>query len=161
MNWIGAMLTVFASYMCGIMLSRGQAERVKTLESLLRLFLFMKLQIVTRRYPLYRIFSEFDDRLLKENGFLELIGRQKNITKTLWNEAIQLLTLDNETGNMLLSFGDGLGSVTLDEQIKQIDAASAYLSDALDRQRARLPEKQKSIRAVCLLMGLAAAIILL
>ena len=94
MNWLGALLTVISSYICGAMLANGESERLVAFDSMIRLLTYMRRRISTERLPLYRIFSEFEDGYLEEIGFLKGLRTSRRDLDLLWQNApFFLLTL--------------------------------------------------------------------
>lgn len=161
MNWLGAFTVTAASYALGVLLARGEGERLRTLDSLISFFSYMRRRMSQERMPLYAIFSEFEDAHLEGKGFLPVLRSHKNTSKLLWPEAVKRLSADAEIHKELLRFGESLGSLTLDMQLKRIDSVISFLASAREDLRESLPAEQKSIKTVCLLAGLMTAIILL
>ena len=73
MTWLGAALSVCASYFCGVTLAKTESERLMAVDSLLKLLSHMKRRISSERLPLYKIFSDFEDDFLESKGFLHLL----------------------------------------------------------------------------------------
>lgn len=161
MNWLGALLVVTASYLCGVSLARDEGNRLKTLDSLISLLSYMRRRMSAERVPLYEIFAEFNDGFLEHNGFLDILRSHRHGIALLWHQAVSILPVDAEIKNELIRFGNSLGILPLDEQLKRLDALISFVSDKRSELRASLPDKQKSIKTICLLLGLMASIILL
>lgn len=161
MNWLGALLTVISSYICGVMLANSETEKLRAFDSLIRLLTYMRRRIFTERLPLYRIFAEFEDGFLENIGFLECLRSSRRGLETLWQNAVKLVPIDKEAVNELSHFGESLGALPLDEQIKRIDTVNTFLTEKKAALNGTLYQKRKSIKSVCLLMGIAIAIILL
>ena len=161
MIWLGAFLTVVSSYLCGIMLANGESERLWAVESLLRLFTYMHRRISAERLPLYRIFVEFTDEYLERIGFLDRVRSSRHGLESVWQSAVLLLPTDKEVFDELFRFGESLGILPLDEQIKRIDITCIFLNEKRAKISGALQQKRKSVKSVCLLMGIAIAIILL
>ena len=113
------------------------------------------------RTPLFAIFSDYNDAFLEENGFLDILRSHREGLTGLWNDAIKHLKLEKETERECLRFGESLGQLSLDEQITRLDTLSDFLTERRNELQKSLPDKQKSIKTVCLLLGLVTAIILL
>ena len=161
MNWLGAFLVVIASYLCGITLSKDEYDKLNTVESLMDLIAYMKRRMSLERLPLLRIFFEYDGRSKKIDRFLtELRSYNVRIDKA-WKNAVLLLSVDENTKKELIRFGESLGLLALDEQIKRLDSISSFLEAKRKELTDSLPARQKSIKAVCTLIGLMTAIILL
>ena len=75
--------------------------------------------------------------------------------------AVEGLSIDIETKNELFLLGESLGRVPLDEQIKRLDSCETALIKCRDREKDELPNRQKSKKTFCLIVGLMIAIILL
>ncbi len=161
MNWVGALILVFASYMLGVLLADSEKEKLKTLDSLISLFSYMRRRINGERMPLYRIFAEYEDEFLVKCGFLKILRRHRNRLDVLWRESVALLDAEEEIRRELYIFGEGLGSLPLEAQIKRIDVCLSVLTDVREKTASELPARQKSRKTVCLLIGLMTAIILL
>ncbi len=161
MNWLGAMLVVCASYVCGITLAKDEGNSLKTLDSLLNLLSYMRRRMSLERMPLFDIFSDFNDEYLEKIGFLKIIRSHRNGLTALWSDAISTLSIDEETKREYLRFGESLGSLPFDEQIVRLDSLSVFITEKRNELRISLPDKQKSIKTVSLLLGLMTAIILL
>ena len=161
MNWLGALLTVISSYFCGSVIAKGETERLNAIDSLLRLLTFMRLRMLCERMPLFKIFSEFDDGFLDSRGFLKLVRSSRSGLNVFWRNALSTLPLDKDVRDELLRFGETLGGLTLDEQISRIDALISFLTERQSALKGALRQRKRSIRSVCLLMGIALAIILL
>lgn len=161
MNWLGALLLVGASYICGIVLAKDEGESLKSIDSLLLLLSYMRRRMSIERVPLYAIFFDFNDSYLESKGFLKIIRSHRDGLPMLWRKAVVTLPSDDEVKRECIYFGDSLGTLSLDEQIARLDALSAFLSEKNNALRISLPNKQKSIKTVCLLLGLMTAIILL
>ena len=161
MKWFGAAIIIIVSYLCGNLLSSEENKKLVCLDSLIALLGFMLRRISSERTPLYEIFVSFSDAFLEERGFLPLMRSHRGETNRLWIEAIDLLPLERETQNELARFGTDLGRLNLDEQEKRIMACTDMLVYERDKLKSILPAKQKSIRAVCLLIGVMTAILLL
>lgn len=161
MNWVGALLVVCASYICGIALAKDEGNALKTLDSLLTLLSYMRRRMSLERIALFDIFSEFHDEYLEKIGFLKILRSHRNGLPTLWSDAVLTLCVDEETKREYLRFGESLGSLPLDEQIVRLDSMTVFITEKRNQLRESLPDKQKSIKTVSLLLGLMTAIILL
>ncbi len=161
MKWIGAAMIILASYLCGEMLSREEKKKLSAVESLISLLSFMQRRITAERAPLYEIFASFSDGFLEQTGFLPLMRSHRTETNRLWSDAIMLLPLENDIGKELSRFGNELGRLALDEQENRIAICLDMLSAERDRLKSILPAKQKSAKAVSLLIGAMTAILLL
>lgn len=161
MNWLGAVLLVGATYFLGARLSEAERDRMKTLDSIIMFLTYMRRKMVYERTPLFDIFSRFSDRNLEKNGFLPCLRSHCSDLGMLWSKAIALLDFDLQISGELKYFGESLGGLPLDEQIKRLDSCLEALENKRDSLQKQLPSKQKSIKTVCLLFGLMTAIILL
>ncbi len=161
MNWIGAIALTLCSYTAGAMLAAGEKERLFTLEALVSFLCCMRRRIYGERIPLYRIFAEYENERLEKCGFLPLLRSQRAMLGSVWRQAVELLFIENGVKRELCLFGEALGSLPLDEQLKRLDGCIAMLEGARNSAAKTLPEKQKSTKTVCLIIGLITAIILL
>ncbi len=160
MRWIGALLLISTAYLFGSIWSGEEKKRLTTVDSMLSLLKYMKRRMLSERKPLFAIFCEYEDGFLEKTEFLSIMRSNRN-SKLAWSNALQTLTLDEDIRQELLLFGNELGELTLDSQIKRIDAAVAVLEDKRKMLSETLPQKQKSVKTVCLLSGALLAIIML
>lgn len=161
MNWIGALLLVTASYFGGTLVAHREGDRLSALDSLISLLSYMHRRMSAERTPLYELFSDYGDAFLENAGFLPALRAHRNGLPAVWRDALKTLPLDREDRAELTRFGENLGMLTLEEQIKRLDACRELLGESRGKLRETLPAKQKSIRTVALMLGLTAAIILL
>ncbi len=161
MNWLGALLVVVASYLCGITLSRDERDKLKTVESLIDLISYMKRRMSFELVSLPRIFFEYDGLFPKTQPFMTELRSRTDRLNIAWERAVSRLCVEEDTKKELARFGDSLGRLTLDEQIKRLDSLYAFLLDKKKSLADLLPARQKSIKAVCTLIGMMTAIILL
>lgn len=161
MNWVGACAVVLASYYCGVLLAKADGGRLRCVESLIGLMGYMRRRMAGERQPLYRIFSEYSDEYLDESGFLRAVASRNADVSELWIACLPMLDLDEREREELSLFGESLGKLPLDEQIKRLDICISALASSRESLKSTLPAKQKSTRTVCLLFGLLTAIILL
>ena len=161
MNWVGALLVIIASYLCGFALAKDEGNGLKTLDSLLSLLTYMRRRMNSERIPLFEIFSGFRDEYLEKCGYLDIIRSHRNGVSSLWNDAVSTLYVDEETKREYMRFGESLGNLPLDEQLARLDSFCEFITEKKNKLKSTLPDKQKSIKTVCLLLGLMTAIILL
>lgn len=161
MNWLGAVLLVGAAYFLGVRLSDAERDRLKTVDSVIAFLTYMRRKMVYERTPLYDIFSRFSDPYLEKLGFLPCLRTRRSGLGELWGNALAFVDVDPRISGELGYFGESLGGLPLDEQIKRLDSCLEELKNESDMLQKQLPSKQKSIKTVCLLFGLMTAIILL
>lgn len=161
MNWLGAFLLVGATYFLGTRLSDTEREKIKTLDSLIAFLTYMRRKMVYERTPLYEIFSHFSEPYLEKCRFLPCLRSHCRDLGILWSKAADRLDVDSQMSGELKYFGESLGRLPLDEQIKRLDSCLEALKNERDTLQKQLPSKRKSIKTVCLLFGLMTAIILL
>ena len=161
MNWIGAMLLGFSAYWIGVGLSRQEGEKTKALESLIAFFDYMKRRMTAEKKTLNEIFSTFDDPYLKNKGFTQALCGSRCSLGDLWQNACRMLPLSDLAKKELCFFGDELGKLSLEDQLARIEICKKALLNELEVLRTSLPKKQKSIKTVCGLCGVLAAILLL
>ena len=161
MNYFGAVIVVASAYYVGASLAKREGDRLSTVDSLLLLFACIKRRVELERLPLYSIFSSFRDEHLERSGFLPILRSHRAGISDLWREAMTCLTVDAEISGELLRFGERLGSLPLEEQLRQIGSCCVLLEEKRKALRASLPPKQKSIKTVALMLGMTVAIILL
>ncbi len=161
MKWIGALLFVLATYLFGTKLSKDEEERLLSVDSLIKLLTYMKRKINSERTLLFELFSSFRDEYLERVGFLEEINRNRNPSEDKWESALSLLSFEIDIKAEMIRFFSELGTLQLEDQIKRIDYILSVLSERRDVIKKELPDKQKTIKTVCLLAGMLTTIILL
>ena len=161
MNFAGALITVAVAYYCGLSLARYSGEGLKTVDSLISFFGFMRRRIVSGLMPINQVITEFSDKHLEKIGFLPVLRAQNANFSVLWEGAFGLLELNKELYSELLRFGRDLGKLPFDEQIISLDQCIELLEGERARIYKELPQKQKTQKTTCLLCGLLTAIILL
>lgn len=161
MKWLGALLFVCASYLFGKRLSKDEEERLLSVDSLIRLLTYMKRRINSERTPLFELFSSFRDGYFERIGVLEEINRNRDISEEKWERVLSLMSFDADIKTELLRFFTELGTLQLEDQLKRIDYIVSLLSERQCLIKKELPDKQKTIKTVCLLAGMLTTIILL
>lgn len=161
MSWLGAALVVVGAYFCGISLAMDESDKLKTIESLVDLVAYMKRRMSTELVPLSRIFAEYEGYPDNLDAFLAMLRGQKHSLFSVWQSAVDTLCIDEATKKELLRFGESLGRLSLDEQLKRLDSVYLFLLDKKRELADSLPARKKSIKAVCTLIGMITAIILL
>lgn len=161
MKLVGGILFVLGAYLFGQKLSKDEEERLLSVDSLIRLLIYMKRKIYSERTPIFVLFSAFRDKYLEENGFLEAINKNRTLSESGFEKALSLMPFDEDIKTELLRFFGELGTLPLDDQIKRIDYILSLLSERRDSIKKELPNKQKTIKTICLLAGMLTTIILL
>lgn len=161
MKWVGALILAVSSYFVGIKIARREGESLIALNSLIGLLEFTLRSMTLSLKPLYAIFSDYSQPYLEDVGFLPLLRGRKTDLPSVWQEACGLLPLSEEIMPELQYLGGELGALSLEEQEKRIKSCLSALKNERDSLRGTLPQKQKSIRTVSLLLGALCAIILL
>ncbi len=160
MKLLGAAIIISVCCYIGFSTAKSEADKAKTVDSVLNLLSYMKRRISAERTPVFDIFSSFSDEYLEKIGFLPILRSHRYISNDLWKEALSALALSEEVKNELMHFGAELGSLPLEEQLKRIKSCADFLDSERAFLREALPKKQKSIKAFWLLSGILAAIIL-
>ena len=160
MNWIGGVLVVMSGYLFGKYLSEIERDKLKAIEALLDFLGYMRRKMLYERIELYSIFCDYSDEYLEKVGFLSEL-RFCNNGKNKWETAIKAFEIEDNVYNELKYFGESLGILPIDEQIKRLDSCCISLEETKNKLKSSIPPKQKSIKTVCLLFGLMTAIILL
>lgn len=160
MKWFGALLIIAVSYFIGTAISSEEKKKLICVDSLLTLFKYMKRRMSSERKPLFEIFCEFDDPYLETVGFLDAMRSNRN-AKIVWANALNKLSVDEETLRELKLVGNELGELPLYEQLSRLEACVTFLEEKKKSLQTTLPPKQKSVKTVCLLSGTLLAIIML
>ena len=161
MKWVGALTITAVCYFIGVLLAKNESDKIKSIESLLSLISYMKRRITAERAPIYEIFSSFSDGFLEERGFLPILRAHRLGTPLLWEDALKTIPVSAEARLELIRFGNELGTLTFEAQLKRIDSLKEFLDSERNDLKQTLPKKQKSLKTVWLLSGLLISIILL
>ncbi len=161
MKWLGAVILATTAYLLGAALAKKELEKLQAVTSLISFFGFMRRRMLSERAPLYEVFSSYNDELLEKTGFLPELRAHRSGINGSFERAARCLSVDDDIYRELLLFGNELGSLPLDEQIKRIDACLSALEEKKKILSDSIPSKQKCIKTVCLLAGVLVAIIML
>lgn len=161
MRLFGALLLVFTSYFCGRRLSLKEGKPLSVIEALFEMLTYIRRRIKGERAPLFSLFASYEDKLLEEIGFLPIMRSCRSNPKELWKTAAEQLELSQELKRELLIFGNELGELSYEEQLKRFDVLIEALEGEKQRLKETLPAKQKTTRTIWLLGGILTAIVLL
>ena len=155
-----AAFAVLCSWIAGRFIASSAKESVAALDSLIDLTEYLHRRISAERTPLKTLFRNYDDKTLEKCGFLSVL-RSEGDPSALWREAAELLPVSAGTKREIAAFGNGLGRTSLAGQEKKLRDFAETLRDERAKAGAGLKDREKSIRAICLLFGVIAVIILL
>lgn len=161
MRLLGIILLVSSSYLLGGVIAAKEGERLKAISSLILMLQFLFRRMETESKPLYLLFSEYNDGYLEKCGFLPRLRNRGSELSAGWQEAAGLIPLEEPLINEVCRFGESLGRLGLEPQLKQITVLINLLEQEKEKLRLTLPKKQKSIKAVAFLLGALTAIILI
>lgn len=161
MRFFGAILLVCTSYFCGRRVAQKEGKILSRIQSLLAMLKYIQRRIKAERLPLFSLFSVYEDRLLEEIGFLPIMRSCRSNPKELWKNAVSTLAMEGEIERELLFFGNELGELSLEEQLKRLDVIIDFLENEKQKQKEALPAKQKTTRTIWALGGILTAIVLL
>lgn len=130
----------------------------RRLDGLCRLVCFIRSRIECYNQPLYEIYKEFEDDALEDCGFLEKL-RNEGFSSAL--ERYKDIETSEELIHHLSEFSSQLGRSLSSEQIKNCDAMIYYLNECLCKERERLPQKIKLIKAVSVAVAAMVVIVLI
>ena len=146
MKWVGALMLGASSYVVGVLLAKSERAELDVLESLIAFLNYMRRRMEGERIPLYDVFSRYEDECLEQLGFLPLLRSCRNYLGAAWSQAISLLPISNNSQKELELFGESLGKLSFENQIKCIDICIKALEEDKENVRIQLPRKQKSIK---------------
>ncbi len=161
MNLAGAIILVLSAYLCGRAIAMQETEKLKALDSVIKMLHFIYRRMETEGAPLYLLFDKYNDDYLETSGFLSMLRTHGNLASKFWNQAVYLLPLTNESEAELLHLGETLGNLDLEAQLKQIRSCLSLLEQEKEKLRTSIPLKQKSIKTVAFLFGALTAIVLI
>ncbi len=161
MSLAGALILVLSAYFLGRALALREGEVLKGLDAVINMLNFVYRRMETEGTPLYLLFEKYKDDYLETLGFLPLLRAHGNLASRFWGEAVGLLPLTADAKNELLHFGETLGTLDLESQLKRINACIGFLRQERETLRISVPLKQKSIKTVAFLFGALTAIVLL
>lgn len=161
MKWLGAIILVAVSYLCGSVSANAHGEELKAIESVIKLLLYMKRRLYTERSELFDIFNGYNDDYLVSLGFLPQLCSCRGSFTENWISASEKLPMNADAKNELEIFGESLGKLNLDEQLKRLEVCINALETSKQNIEKVLPQKQKTTKTIWLLSGLLIAIILL
>ncbi len=161
MKLFGIVLLVLCSYLLGNVIAVNEGEKLKTLNSLISMLQFLSRRMEGENRPLNLLFAQYKDSYLEKTGFLQSLRQGGENLIGRWNTALDCLPLEERLKNELLNFGESLGRLGLDAQLKNINLCVLMLEQEKEKLKTALPQKQKSIKAVAFLLGALTAIILI
>lgn len=161
MKFIGAMLLVACAFFIGDRLAKREKLCLEQVSACKKFLVWLETRIRLTDSDLPKLFSLYRDKTLSDCGFLpSLNGSGRNIPE-IWGSALSLLSLPEQTQEELRLLGNELGRLPRAEQQKRFALCISSLEQTESELRARTPGKAKSIKTVCALIGLLAAIILI
>lgn len=161
MSLAGALILISSAYFLGRVIAVREGEVLKALDSVINMLRFVYRRMETENTPLYLLFEKYKDGYLEDTGFLPILRSHGNLASRFWSEAVDKLSLTSEAKTELLHFGETLGALDLESQLKRINACMDFLGQERERLRVSVPLKQKSIKTVSFLFGALTAIVLL
>ena len=161
MSLAGALILISSAYFLGRAIALREGEALKALDSVINMLRFVHRRMETEGTPLYLLFEKYKDGYLEDAGFLPILRAHGNLASRFWGEAVEELSLTSEAKIELLHFGETLGTLDLENQLKRINACMDFLVQEREKLRISVPLKQKSIKTVAFLFGALTAIVLL
>lgn len=160
LRYLGAAALVLSSWIVGVLLARAEKDTPRAIYALYNLASFLLRQIKNGRTPLRVLFDRYSDPYLERVGFLNVLRSGGDIP-ALWREALELLPIDGTAKEESVAFGAELGLLPLEQQEKRLESYMLLLQTEREKAESGIANRQKSIRAVCLLLGALMAIILI
>ncbi len=144
---LGLILILCSTTYIGFAAVRADRQKIELKQSLLRLVIYMRMQITAFRTPLQTIYNEYQDPVLQNCGFTDTL-RQKGF-QAACSEQERLF--DETTKKAILLFTTELGHGTSQEEIERCRQLEEYLQTQLTSDRDAFPAKRKlySILGIC------------
>lgn len=161
MKLFGIILLVSSAYLLGSLAAVNEGEKLKALNSLISMLQFLFRRMETENKSLNLLFAQYKDGYLEKTGFLPKLRQGEADLSKRWEKGLDCLNLEEHLKNELLHFGESLGRLGLEAQLKNINQCVSFLEQEKEKLKTNLPQKQKSIKAVAFLLGALTAIILI
>lgn len=159
---LGAVLVIGAGTSAGAVIVSRKEKALHELCGITRLTAYLATEIAHTRRPLDELIDLFSDQRLEKSGFLPKLRESRSVSyECRWNEAMKLLSVENDTAELCAAVGDGLGASALDDEITRLGILAAKLKECVERERDSLLRERKVIYSVSSMAGLAAAVILI
>ncbi|MBO4277631.1 MAG: hypothetical protein J5925_04480 [Clostridia bacterium] len=157
----GACLAVVSAWACGFAAARAEGEKLTAADSLYSFVGRLERAISAARTPLKEFFARKGEDYLESCGFMPALRSGATDFCAAWEAALAKLPLESAVYAEAAAFGRDLGRLTLADQCAAANNLRSVIAESRGTLAAKLPLKQKSIRAAYLLAGLLAAIILI
>lgn len=156
---MGAAILLGACTMAGWSAAAMLRLRVEQLEAFVQLISHIEGQIAGFRAPLDRIFAGWENRRLEQCGIL---GALRDGDSTAAIRACEArLYLTGAEKRELSSLFEGLGRRGIDEETRRLAYYSKRIGGMASAARGELAGKMKLCRAIGILAGISAAVLLL
>ncbi len=149
----------FASTAMGMTVAEMWRRGTVQLEAFHRLVAHTARQVEGFLYPLDKIFSEYEDRVLEQCGFLDTLRRHgpENSVEACKNK----LYISEADISVIKSFFSEVGRHTAHEEARHLAYYEKKLGELASKSRSELPSKVRLSRGFGMLIGIMMAVILL
>ena len=151
---IGGAVTVIAAVMWGQGKIRTERKKTDELAALCRLVRYIGDNIEHFSRPLPEIYADFDDEILRREGFIEAL--KKDGMKTALGKG--LLTVDGEAIEEMERFADRIGGDYREEQTELCEYTRSHLTGYVEERKKNSHDKEKLYRTCPVLLALSAVL---
>lgn len=157
---IGILFIALATGACGFEYASMFKRRLKSLEAITTLIESLTVRIGSFLTPLGEFFDTYSDELLEKSGFLKYLREGKS-----FSDAIRLcreaLFLEAEDIALLCEFGDGLGAINVQEEVKRCGLYKNKCAERLNEAKRELPLRLRLYKSIGFMSALLAAVLVL
>lgn len=166
---VGLILIITAGTGLGFSRCHALAEREKNLKAILRMVILLKGEISYGHSSLHDAFAMASEKLqgkfgefLKETSLRMMDSpgmRFGEIFRECAQKKLQPLYLTKEEEETLLSFGEHLGYLDLNMQLRQLELFEKELVFWIENLQTEIPEKKKIFQSLGIMGGILLAIL--
>ena len=164
MKIIGLLLVFLSSLAIGVSKAEEYREKDKCINAFIEFLYFIRHEIFVYQTPQCKIFEKFQNKYLESAGFIEdlrknvLEGRNQPLFHTV--KELDKIKLDAETRDILLSFAEGLGTLSVSEECERCDRAVRQLEEVYRKQKEETKGKTRLCRSVGGMIGAGLVLLL-
>lgn len=155
-----ACLLAFSAWGAGAAYGMRTGEKLAALESLCDFLQSLEESVFAVRKPLSKLFKACGDEYLSGRGFITALCAGGSAGEN-WRAALETIPLSPRARQAAGALGADLGRLTLERQLKRIAETKNALCALRAEERELAKKKRETSRAIGLLIGVTAAIILL
>ena len=157
---VGILFIAIATGACGFEYATMLKCRLRSLEAILSLIESLEARISAFLTPESEFFYTYSDELLEKSGFLEHLRGGKGFSEavSLCADALFLDVCDIE---LLREFGDGLGAISVESEVKRCSFYKNKCKERLEELKAQLPLRLRLYKSIGFMSALLAAVLAL